>query len=274
MKVETPFARPIIIGVLNITPDSFSDGGYYLDERRAIQRAEELLEGGADVIEIGGESTRPGSTPISTDDEWKRIGSIVSSLARRCTLSIDTYKSDIARRALDHGAKMINDVSAFRADSNLAPTIAQYDAFAAVMYSKESGLPHVTEMEPVYDDIVGEIRQFLAGRIEHATSAGIRRERIIVDPGLGRFLGSDPELSWTVLRELSRLRDLGAPILVGTSRKGFLGGSLTDRDPLSQLSALGAWLNGADLIRTHDARMAQTFFDCWNRIQSTSERSA
>lgn len=262
--------RPaILVGILNVTPDSFSDGGHYLEPESAIQHAQALLEDGADIVEVGGESTRPGSTPVADEAEWGRIRPVIAAIAPKVKVSIDTYKASVADRALKMGAAIINDVSALRADTDMARVIADHGAQVVLMYSKEKSLPHVTEREPRYTDLVGSIRDFLEERVAFAEQHGIKRSQIIIDPGLGRFLGKDPSYSWTVLRELPRLAELQLPILIGTSRKGFLGVSNTpmhDRDAVSQLTALGAYLNGATYLRTHNVLLAKHFLDAWKRM--------
>ncbi len=257
------------MGILNLTPDSFSDGGQFASPAEALSKADGLLAEGAATIDIGGESTAPRATPITAAEELWRIEEVVKALAPRAFVSVDTYKSAVARRCLEHGARMINDTSALRADPEMAAVVRDFDAYVVLMHSKNDGpLPHATLVPKLYHDLVSQIAEFLKSRIDVALDAGIAMERIIIDPGMGAFISTDPEDSWKVLANLDRLRDCGvtAPILIGTSRKGFLGGALEERDPLSQLSALGAVLKGASIIRTHNVAMARSFLHSWIKM--------
>ncbi|MCC6219755.1 MAG: dihydropteroate synthase [Deltaproteobacteria bacterium] len=264
---------PWIVGVLNITPDSFSDGGLYVGAEAALSRARELLADGADIIDIGGESTGPGAKPIASSVELERILSVVSVLAKEAFVSIDTYKAATAKECLRAGARMINDVSALRADSLMSRVISESDAFVVLMHSKEDGArPHASESKCDYVDIIPAISAFLKWRIDFAISQGISRARIVVDPGMGRFLSHDSKYSWELLR---RLGELGVelkefPLMVGTSRKGFLGKALGEREPISQLTGLISFLKGASLIRTHNVSMAREFFDVWKSLMPIS----
>lgn len=260
--------RRIVVGVLNVTPDSFSDGGCYFDLPSAIAHAEELVRQGAVVIDIGGESTGPGSQPVSTQEEQRRILPVVTALASKVCLSIDTYHSESAKAALEAGAQIINDVSALRADPKMAAVVAASDAHLVLMYCKDSPLPHVTATQRTYKDVIADISEFFAQRIAYALSEGVKREKIILDPGMGGFVSSDANLSWQLLARLKELKNNFAdfPLLVGTSRKGFLGGKLEDRDPISQLTALWAIEHGAKLIRTHNPAMLLEFIDAQQQL--------
>ena len=254
---------PTIIGVVNVTPDSFSDGGNYFDPAAAINHAAELVAAGADIIDIGGESTRPGSAPVDAQTEWQRIEPVVAACAAKFTVSIDTQKSFVAERALELGAKMINDVSALRFDPKLAAVISRFDADLVLMFSAYAEIrPPADGPVRRYEDVIAEIAAFFRGRIPAAVSAGIDPTRIIVDPGLGAFVSKDPSYSWEIIAKLDRFRELGisAPIMIGASRKGFLGGKVASRDPLSQLASLAAVQNGAKYIRTHNPAMARRIF--------------
>ncbi len=265
---------PVLVGVVNVTPDSFSDGGQFLDPGRAVEHIEQLAAQGAAVIDIGGESTRPGSVPVDAEAEWERIGPVVRACSGRFTLSIDTQKSLIAKRALDLGAGIINDVSALRFDPDIAAAVARHDAYLVLMYSAFSEIRPPRAAPPRrYGDVTAEIASFLRERISLACDSGVNPKKIIVDPGLGAFVSSDPSYSWEVLAGLGRLPELGVtvPIMIGASRKGFLGAgflggtplgrSPASRDPLSQLAALLAVRNGARFIRTHNVEMARSVFD-------------
>jgi dihydropteroate synthase len=258
-------STPLICGVLNATPDSFSDGGKFAEPAAAIKRVRELTDSGAGVIDLGGESTRPGSQHVDLEDEWRRIAPILEACAKDTIFSIDTQKSEVAARALKHGAKIINDVSALRTDGRLASVVADNDAWLVLMYSAFSeirppaGAPVVT-----YSDVIGQICTFFRQKIQIAVSSGVNPDKIIVDPGLGAFVSKDPAYSWEILTGLSRFRELGIanPIMVGPSRKGFLGGKLSARDPLSQLASLMAFRNGANLVRIHNVEMAANLLKC------------
>lgn len=259
---------PWIVGVVNTTPDSFSDGGSFIEERDAISHAGRLLDDGADIIEFGAESTAPGSSPIGAEEEFQRLRGPVAALAPRAFVAIDTYKAETARHCLELGARMINDVSALRADPAMAATIRDFNAFVVMMHSKEPGeSPHASDTPRDYTDIFREIVEFLRGRVEYAVREGIPAQRIVLDPGMGRFLSNDSAWSWKLLAEFDRLKSCGiaSPLLIGTSRKGFLGGPLKDRDPASQLTSLIAVLKGAQVIRTHNVKMMREFLEIWQR---------
>lgn len=260
-----PNETPTIVGVLNVTPDSFSDGGKYNELSSALERAHEMLRDGADVIEIGGESTRPGSVAIDAETELSRVLQAVKELSSSCVVSIDTYKRKTAEECLKFGAKIINDVSGLRAQPEIAKVVADFDAKLVIMYSKEDGrTPHVTDSQAEYDDVIATIREFLSNKIEFALSSGIRFQQLIIDPGLGRYISHDPKYSWEIIRRLPELRSLGAPVLVGASRKGFLGQlqegqNPASRDAVSQLVHLECIRRGASYIRTHEVKMMREF---------------
>lgn len=263
-------AKPVLVmGVLNLTPDSFSDGGTYLNSDTALARITELFASGADLVDIGAESTAPGATPVPLETEWERLWPTLSGTNSHASpslriLSIDTFKSQIAERALSLGAALINDVSALRADPEMAQTIAAHDAHVLLMHSKESGEhPHVTDSPRDYTDVVREVCEFLLTQARVATSAGIREDKILLDPGMGRFVSHDPKYSWELLRRFEDVcRALAPfPVCIATSRKGFLGGNLSDRDAVSQLTALRAVNHGARMVRTHAPDMMRAFLD-------------
>jgi dihydropteroate synthase len=269
LEMPTHSEKPWLMGVVNVTPDSFSDGGAFLSPQSAIDQAWHLARAGADVIDIGGESTGPGAEAVGAEEELRRIRPVVAALAKEMPLSVDTYKAEVAEFALRAGARMINDVSAVRADPEMAGVLKRHECLVVVMHSKESpDHPGATTSEKHYGDIVAEIAEFLKERIAFLSARGIDPRRIIVDPGMGRFLSGDPEHSWDVRRRLDELKRRlgGAPLLIGASRKGFLGGRPEGRDPLSQLAGLAAWLKGADIIRTHDVAMARDFLQAWRKL--------
>lgn len=240
-----------LMGVVNVTPDSFSDGGLYLDPDRAIAHGRELLEQGADILDVGGESTRPGADPVAAGEEMRRVLPVVEALAA-ATISIDTYKAAIATAALDAGATIVNDVTALRGDPQMAALCAERGVPVILMHMR--GEPRTMQNDPVYADVVAEVREFLAERIGFALDAGIARERIWVDPGIG--FGKTAHHNHELLRRLPELASLGQPLVVGTSRKGFIGaldGSSADErlggTIASTVLAAGA---GADVLRVHD----------------------
>lgn len=259
-------APPSIAGILNVTPDSFSDGGKFAEPSLAITQAKLLAEQGAAIIDIGGESTRPGSLPIPSEVEIQRILPVVQALAAELFISVDTYQAKTAAAVLSAGARMINDISALRADQEMRAVVREHHCYVVLMYSKESAAhPHASETKKDYEDVMQEISQFLHRQVNFALDGGIAENRIIIDPGMGKFLSHAPKYSWEVLKCLPMLREHGLhfPILVSTSRKGFLGGELKDRDPISQLTALIATLKGTALIRTHNVSMAHEYLRVW-----------
>jgi dihydropteroate synthase len=248
--------RTLIVGVLNVTPDSFSDGGQYLEPARAVDRAIQLEEEGADIIEIGGESTRPGSARISAEEELARILPVLERLSGslRVPISVDTYKSQVARAALDLGASIINDVSALRFDPSLA-RVAQSQGAALVLMHMRGEPATMQQLEPS-PDILSEIELDLGRAVRLAEDAGVRRDRIILDPGIG--FGKTFEQNLEILNNLDRLARMGLPLMVGTSRKSFIG-HLTGKPPSERLwgtaaSVAAAILKGAHLVRVHDVR--------------------
>jgi len=247
--------RTLIMGILNVTPDSFSDGGRYTTVEAAVAHAQRLVEEGADILDIGGESTRPGADPVPLDEELRRVIPVVQAVRQalpEVCISVDTYKARVAREALESGADMINDVSALRFDPEMASVVAEGDVPVVLMHMK--GTPKTMQQNPTYGDVVREILAFLRERIEFAVSQGIARDRIIVDPGIG--FGKRPEHNTEILQRLGELRELGRPILLGTSRKSFLG-ALTKRPVEKRLeetiaSVVVGVLRGADIVRVHD----------------------
>jgi len=265
-------APPKLVGIVNITPDSFSDGGLAYTPELAVARAKILLTDGADIIELGAEATGPGAKPVSEDEEIRRLAPVLKELNGVAVISIDTYKAGVAAYCLEHGASLINDVSGLRADNDLARVVAQHGASVVVMHSKEEGgHPHVSSSTRVYRNIIEEIKNFLLERTAFALSMGVRKSKIIIDPGMGRFLSENPEDSWDVLRRLRELVNIGFPVLIGTSRKGFLTNgqkrTLEERDALSQLSAILAWEHGATYVRTHNVSMFKTFLETWGKCR-------
>ena len=256
-----PPPAPWIMGVLNVTPDSFSDGGRHLAAEAAIAQARQMLADGAHCLDIGGEATSPGTQPLDAAEELARIEPIVAALAGEAVLSIDTYHAATAARCLGLGARIVNDVSALRADPAMADAVREHDAVLVMMHAKDGPLPHASDRPRLYGDVVREIGDFLEERVGHALARGIAAERLVLDPGWGRFVSLEPDHTFELLRRFDELvaRFRPVPLLVGTSRKGFLGVPAADRDPVSQLTALSAVARGASFVRTHAPRMMRQF---------------
>ena len=240
------------MGVVNVTPDSFSDGGEFLDAERAIAHGRELAEQGADILDVGGESTRPGAAAVEAAEELERVGPVVEALAPDHVVSIDTSKIEVARAALDAGAAIVNDVTALRSEPELAGLCAERGCDVVLMHML--GDPRTMQADPRYHDVVDDIKAFLADRIEFAVAAGISEERIWVDPGIG--FGKTIEHNLELTRRLGELADLGRPIVYGSSRKSFIG-KLTGADAGERLggtiaSNVIAAANGATVLRVHD----------------------
>ncbi len=242
------------MGVINVTPDSFSDGGVYFDAEKAVRRGLELAEQGADIIDIGGESTRPGAEPVPFEEEQRRVLPVIRGLRKKIEtlISIDTSKSGIARAALEEGADIINDISALRFDPGMAALAAERDVPVILMHMK--GTPKTMQAAPSYEDVVEEVKNFLRERMEDALHHGIRREKIILDPGIG--FGKRFEDNLVLIRNLRTLARLGRPILVGVSRKSFIGRilGLQPRERLEGTiaSAVMSIVHGASILRVHD----------------------
>jgi dihydropteroate synthase len=230
---------PRIVGIINVTPDSFSDGGVCLDPRDALRHADDLLTAGADIVEVGGDSTRPGSTCVGAEAEWARIEPVVRALALRCALAIDTHHALVAERALDLGAQVVNDVSA-GSDPRMFEVVAQKNGTLVLMFSRCSA-PHLFGPTPP-GDIVATINTFLERRARAAQRAGVPPERIIHDTGMGGFVSPDAETSWEIIRRFAEITPGGGGILFGSSRKGFLRTPTetnpADRDPASALTGV------------------------------------
>ncbi len=247
------------MGVVNVTPDSFSDGGLYLDRDAAIAHGKELVGQGAAILDVGGESTRPGAEEVAVEEELRRVGPVVEGLAGcGATLSIDTSKAAVAAAALDAGAEIVNDVTAMRGDPEMAPLCAERGATVVLMHM--AGSPRTMQESPTYDDVVAEVRAFLAKRLEAAVAAGMAEERVWLDPGIG--FGKTVEHNIELLRRLPELVELGRPLVVGTSRKSFIG-TIDGSGPGERLggtiaSSVLAAARGAEVLRVHDvAAVAQ-----------------
>ena len=264
-------SRPLIMGVVNITPDSFSDGGCFFEPQAALDQARSLAAAGADILDIGGESTRPAADPVPLEEELRRVVPVIATLSRELGLpiSIDTYKAPVARAALEAGASLINDISALRFDPEMAPLAAAHQVPVVLMHMQ--GTPQNMQDHPHYDDLLGEIKTFFQERLEYAVSRGIPRELVILDPGIG--FGKTWRHNLEILNHLDAFLDLGCPLLVGPSRKAFIGrilglpnGEVRD---IGTLAALGvAALKGARLIRTHNAAFARQFLSVLTAIRT------
>jgi dihydropteroate synthase len=242
-----------LMGVVNVTPDSFSDGGLYLDADAAIAHGRELVAQGAAILDVGGESTRPGAEAVPEDEELRRVVPAIEGLAGAgAEVSVDTSKAAVAAAALEAGASIVNDVTALRGDSEMAALCADRGATVVLMHML--GDPRTMQENPVYDDVVDEVRSFLAERVEIAVAAGIEEERIWIDPGIG--FGKTADHNLELLRRLGELRDLGRPLVVGASRKSFIGkldgSSAGERLGGTIASSVWAAAEGADVLRVHD----------------------
>ncbi len=246
------------MGVLNITPDSFSDGGLFLDPARAVDHAELMVADGADIIDIGGESTRPGSEPVALEDELSRVIPVISALTKHLSvpISVDTCKSAVARRAIDAGASMVNDIFGLRSDPEMARVVASTGVPVCVMHIR--GTPKIMQKNPSYEALIPEIMDSLRQSIGIALDAGIAEENIIVDPGIG--FGKTFNHNLEILNRLKEFSALGKPLLIGVSRKAFIGKILDDAPVQDRLAGTLAAVavavcNGAQIVRVHDVKV-------------------
>jgi len=246
--------RALVMGILNITPDSFSDGGRLNSEMAILARADQLVAEGADLLDIGGESTRPGAQPVPLAEEIGRVVTAIRAIRQKhpTPISVDTTKAEVARLALAEGANLINDISALRFDPQMAPLLHNQQVPLVIMHMQ--GTPGNMQQNPTYEDVIGEILAFLAERITWAETQGIVREQIIVDPGLG--FGKTIAHNLTILKHLDRFHELGCPVLIGHSRKAFIGKLLelevTERDQATAILSGLCARQGAAIIRVHD----------------------
>jgi len=249
-----------IIGVLNVTPDSFYDGGRYATVEEALRGVEELLSEGADWIEVGGQSTGPKSKDVSVEEEIRRVIPVVEAIRKHfpaARISVDTFQSEVAAKAIAAGAMMINDVTAGRGDPDMFSAIRDASVKLVLMHAKDA-TPRTTIQDVQYDDVVGTVKDFVTHRKSAALAAGISSDRIILDPGLGHFVSSDATYSFEILERLREFTELGCPVLVSPSRKSFLAGRenlpVVERLPGTIAASVIAALNGAAHIRTHDVK--------------------
>ncbi|HEX6782202.1 MAG TPA: dihydropteroate synthase [Solirubrobacterales bacterium] len=241
-----------LMGVVNVTPDSFSDGGLYLDPEAAIAHGRELAAAGADILDVGGESTRPGAAPVDAEEELRRVVPVVEGLRGAAEISVDTSKASVAAAALDAGATIVNDVTALRGDGDMAALCAERGATVVLMHML--GEPRTMQDDPRYGDVVAEVKAFLVARLEAAVAAGIAAEDVWLDPGIG--FGKTPAHNMELLRRLGELRELGRPLVVGTSRKSFIGrvdgSGPGERVGGTIASSVIAAAEGAEVLRIHD----------------------
>ncbi len=249
-------SRTHIMGALNVTPDSFSDGGKFFRLEDAIRQGMKMAEEGADIIDVGGESTRPGSDPVPLEEELSRVIPVIESLSQKTDvpISIDTYKAEVAKQALDAGAQMINDISALRFDPEMKQVASEFKVPINLMHIK--GTPKNMQKNPWYEDVIGEITEYLKQSVQIAQKAGIEKEKITIDPGIG--FGKRLEDNLNILKNLKKLSILGCPILIGCSRKSFIGKILdvpVEERLEGSLAALAvAIMNGANIVRVHDVK--------------------
>ena len=248
--------RTVLMGIINVTPDSFYDGGKRLDPDKAVADGIDLIEAGAEVLDVGGESTRPGAKPVSVEEELQRVLPVIRGLRRNINvpISIDTYKAQVAGAALGEGADIVNDISALRFDPQMAVLVAAEKVPIVLMHMQ--GTPRTMQAEPCYNDVLREVQEFLTTQVHFAIEAGVERENIIIDPGIG--FGKNLEHNLTLLRGLPALASMGQPLLVGASRKTFIGKILgvepDERLEGSLAAAIAAVFGGAHIVRVHDVK--------------------
>jgi dihydropteroate synthase len=256
LPIEGRFPRPSVMGVVNVTPDSFSDGGVNLEPDAAAATARRMVEEGAAIVDVGGESTRPGSEGVTADEELRRVVPVLERLAGEVPVSIDTSRAEVARRALELGAELVNDVTALRGDAELAGVVADAGAYLCLMHML--GEPRTMQSNPTYGDVIAEVAAFLEQRLAFAVEAGIPEELVCLDPGIG--FGKTVEHNFELIRRLDELTALGRPVVVGFSRKSSLGKLLGDPDATTGSTAASvgvavvAYERGATILRVHDVR--------------------
>ena len=250
--------KTLIMGILNVTPDSFSDGGLFYGEDKAFEQAERMAEEGADIIDVGGESTRPGARSISEAEEIGHVIPVIKRIAKKinCPISIDTTKSIVARKAIENGAQLINDISALEFDPNMAEVAAHFETPLILMHMR--GNPETMQLDLQYDALMPEIIQYLNERVKLAEGKGVDPKKIIVDPGIG--FGKSVEDNFRIIKHLGALKVLDRPLLIGTSRKSFIGKALNsgveDREEGTAATVALSIINGANIVRVHDVKLA------------------
>lgn len=267
-------SRTYIMGILNVTPDSFSGDGIYQDVGRAVETAEKLVEDGADIIDIGGESTRPQATPVTAEEEIKRVIPVIKKLSKKIDIpiSIDTAKSEVARLALENGASIVNDITGLESDQRILGIIREFNAKVVLMHIK--GTPQTMQNNPNYGNLIQEIKDKLKTVIEKSIKEGIKKENIIIDPGIG--FGKTLEHNLQILNRLSEFKEFGLPVLVGTSRKSFIA-KLTGAEPDKRIFGTAASIaiairNGADIVRVHDVKAMKQVVTVSDAISRIGER--
>jgi len=262
--------RIYIMGILNVTPDSFSDGGMYFSPSKAIEKGIELEQEGADIIDVGGESTRPGATPVPVDEELRRVIPVIKELSRsvKIPISIDTYKSRVAKEAIEAGASIINDVSALRFDPDMIHVLQKYDVKVVLMHML--GTPATMQKNPEYKDVVAEVFEFLKERIQFAENMGIKKDRIIIDPGIG--FGKKLIHNLLLIKHIDRFKTLGCPVLIGPSRKSFIGEILNlpvqERMEGTAGAVAYAIMKGVNIVRVHDVRSIKRMIKVMEGIEN------
>lgn len=265
--------RTFVMGVLNVTPDSFSDGGLFFKPNKAIEHGLRMADEGADIIDVGGESSRPGSDSVPLDEELKRVIPVIETLASRLDIpiSVDTYKSQVAERAIEAGAQMINDISGLRFDPSMPAVAARYDTPLIIMHIK--GSPKTMQQDPTYEDLMGEIIAYLHEGIARAEQAGVDPHQVIVDPGIG--FGKSVQDNLVIINRLNELTILGRPLLIGTSRKSFIGAVLgveVHQRGIGTLASMAvSALKGAHIVRVHDVGTMKQTVDMVDAILSAGE---
>lgn len=265
-KFSLSLSRPLIMGVVNVTPDSFSDGGKWVTAQAAIHHATQLINEGADIVDIGGESTRPGAEPVSLEEELRRVLPVLEGLKSvDVPVSVDTYKPEVMRAAISAGASMINDVNALLAPGAVAAVAA---SGAALCLMHKQGEPKTMQLNPQYEDVLAEVADFLKARVAAMEAAGVARERICIDPGIG--FGKNLEHNLSLLRNIGRLKAIGVPVLIGVSRKSLLGKisglEVYDRVQVSAVAAVLAVRQGAAIVRVHDVKATKDALAVYNAV--------
>ncbi len=268
--------KTLVMGILNVTPDSFYDGGKYYDIEDALNRARQMIDDGADIIDIGGESTRPNSSSVSANEEIRRVVPLIKELSSetQIPISIDTYKAEVADNAIKAGAQIVNDISGLQSDHEMARVVATNNTPIIIMHIK--GHPHDFPKDPVYVELIPEIISFLERRIEYSVNAGLAHDKIIIEPGLG--FGKGPKHNAEILRQLDRFKCLNMPIMIGTSRKSFIDKvlDLSEYDNIKEnnsrligtlVTLVIAVSNGANIVRVHDVKEAVQVIKMYNSIE-------
>jgi len=272
---ELSLKEPVVMGILNATPDSFSDGGLFFNREAALKRVEEMLSEGASIIDVGGESTRPGALPVPLEEEVKRVVPLIELIRKELGdnffISVDTYKSEVARLALEAGADIVNDISALQFDPKMVEVVSNYKCPVVLMHIK--GTPKDMQENPTYEDVVKEICDYFEERIEYAVSRGVEREKIVLDPGIG--FGKRLEDNLCILKRFNEFKVFGLPLLLGASRKSFIGAITGVKEPRRRLpgslAAVGAtYYKGAKIYRVHDVKETYQFLKLLSAVEGSS----